>query len=706
MQIKNNIFRSKIAIRIFATFIICAMLPVGCFALVSYIQVTHYLQSQTIQSLRQAVKSHTKILFDRLEFIETELALVDSVYHLRKLSESVNLDESVRSRLLKRFDSITNFKHPNKPQHVINQLEVKSLDLTPNNFNYLKEGKPLLLEIANDRSDTSIIMIRLLDAEDAKKGYVAGKINLKFLWAIDEMDDRPLDTEICILDSSNNLLYSSQPNMSNWFEPLKLKTQSSTAGYFEFNASGKEYFASFSQMFLKPTYKLPHWTVILFKAKSDVFEPVATFRLIFPLIITLTFMIVLWLSMANIRKSLIPITALKKGARRIAKNDFSECVRVSSNDEFGELALAFNHMAEALDHKFRTLSAKADIDRAVLSKLNCEDIIKSAIKGITDCIPCLAHGISMLGADSSSPSTAIYGYESQGQMIFKTPVKISPEDLESLQQHNHRIISQTNDQIPRYIPISLLKKSHKFLILPIRVKEKISAILWIGINKTKIFTSEDKILAKQLADQIAVALSNSNLIEELKEINWGTLQALARTVDAKSSWTAGHSQRVTELAIKIGSVLNIKPEALENLHRAALLHDIGKVGIPSKILNKKSNLTREEYKLIKSHPLSGAKIIEPITSFKDIKPIIAQHHERYDGKGYPEGLIGETIHLGARILAVADVYDALGSDRPYRNGLTIDALVDFMKNESGKSFDPNVVKALLKILADDKKKAA
>jgi HD-GYP domain-containing protein (c-di-GMP phosphodiesterase class II) len=136
------------------------------------------------------------------------------------------------------------------------------------------------------------------------------------------------------------------------------------------------------------------------------------------------------------------------------------------------------------------------------------------------------------------------------------------------------------------------------------------------------------------------------------------------------------------------------------------LHDIGKVGIPSKILDKRSKLTKEEYKLIKSHPLSGAKIIEPVTTFKEIKPIIAQHHERYDGKGYPEGLIGETIHLGARILAVADVYDALGSDRPYRNGLTIDTLVGFMKNEFGKSFDPKVVKALLKILADDKKKAA
>ena len=144
----------------------------------------------------------------------------------------------------------------------------------------------------------------------------------------------------------------------------------------------------------------------------------------------------------------------------------------------------------------------------------------------------------------------------------------------------------------------------------------------------------------------------------------------------------------------------------DDLHRAALLHDIGKVGVPVSILDKPGALTDDEFALIKKHPSIGARILEPIASYKVILPMVSQHHERYDGKGYPGGLSGDEIDIGAKILAVADTFDAVKSDRPYRKGWPIDRAIDLITNEAGHQFDPVVVDAFLEIMGPEKTKTA
>jgi putative nucleotidyltransferase with HDIG domain len=169
-------------------------------------------------------------------------------------------------------------------------------------------------------------------------------------------------------------------------------------------------------------------------------------------------------------------------------------------------------------------------------------------------------------------------------------------------------------------------------------------------------------------------------------------------VDAKSPSTAGHSERVTVLALKIGQSLELTLQEITVLHRGALLHDIGKIGVPARILDKPGKLTDEEYRIIREHSRLGARILEPVAAYADIIPIVLQHHERFDGKGYPDGLTGENIALGARILAVADVFDALLSDRPYRAGMELNQVLEIVKEEAGRQFDPVVVKALEEVL--------
>lgn len=192
--------------------------------------------------------------------------------------------------------------------------------------------------------------------------------------------------------------------------------------------------------------------------------------------------------------------------------------------------------------------------------------------------------------------------------------------------------------------------------------------------------------------------SFNTMVTELGDLNIGILTTLARTVDANSSWTHGHSERVTEYAVLIAKELGLSAEECDDLHRAGLLHDLGKISIPAEILNKSGELTAEEYALMKRHPEEGDRILEPIHAFEKIRPAIRHHHERWDGKGYPDGLKGEEICLGARILAVADVYDAMYSDRPYRAGCNHKMVADYLNKESGRGFDSVVVQALLRAL--------
>jgi putative nucleotidyltransferase with HDIG domain len=184
---------------------------------------------------------------------------------------------------------------------------------------------------------------------------------------------------------------------------------------------------------------------------------------------------------------------------------------------------------------------------------------------------------------------------------------------------------------------------------------------------------------------------------ELEAFNLGTLSALARAIDAKSPWTAGHSERVTKLAVAIGNEMGLPAAEVDHLQRGGLVHDIGKLATPPEILDKPSRLTADEQAIIEQHPEQGARILEPIPAFRALLPIVAQHHERWDGRGYPAGLSGETIARTARVLAVADVYDALRSDRPYRTGLDHAAVVEVIVSGAGRHFDPEAVDAFLAV---------
>lgn len=234
--------------------------------------------------------------------------------------------------------------------------------------------------------------------------------------------------------------------------------------------------------------------------------------------------------------------------------------------------------------------------------------------------------------------------------------------------------------------------------MPITVRGEVVGILTAGAKRPSAFTSEDLSTLEKLAFQVSVAMENARLLTDLQELFIGTVRTLSETIDAKSKWTRGHSDRVTKYALAIAGEMGLDEKSLKDLEIAGLLHDIGKIGTYEAILDKPGKLTDEELKLMQQHPAKGGEMLSAIKQLKDIIPAVKHHHESYDGTGYPEGLEGEAIPLMARILGVADTVDAMGADRPYRKGKPMDAIIAELKRCSGTQFDPKVVEAFLRTL--------
>lgn len=175
----------------------------------------------------------------------------------------------------------------------------------------------------------------------------------------------------------------------------------------------------------------------------------------------------------------------------------------------------------------------------------------------------------------------------------------------------------------------------------------------------------------------------------------GTISALLLAIDAKDSYTNAHSRRVSELSCSIAKCLSLQPSVIDSLRYAALIHDIGKIGIDEGILRKKGSLTIEEYEVMQKHPEIGARIVSAVPFLQDAVPVILYHHERFDGTGYPEGIKGDKIPFSARIVAIADAIDAMLRARPYRLDLPEELIIRELKDNSGTQFDPVMVKSIL-----------
>jgi putative nucleotidyltransferase with HDIG domain len=235
-------------------------------------------------------------------------------------------------------------------------------------------------------------------------------------------------------------------------------------------------------------------------------------------------------------------------------------------------------------------------------------------------------------------------------------------------------------------------------IIPLISEELCFGALYFGAVKSLENEAEMLSLLSGIVNQTRIALTNSKLYGDMKENYIRTIKALAIAVDAKDTYTHGHSENVMNIAAEICAEMGIDDKWVRIIKDASLLHDIGKIGIPGYILNKTGPLTSHEFDgVMKTHSPLGANIVKDVPFLQDLHDLILHHHEHFDGSGYPEGLAGDTIPLGARIIHVADAYEAMTSNRPYRSSLGSTEAVKRLRDGAGSQFDPKIVEAFLSI---------
>ena len=250
------------------------------------------------------------------------------------------------------------------------------------------------------------------------------------------------------------------------------------------------------------------------------------------------------------------------------------------------------------------------------------------------------------------------------------------------------------------------------LAVPLIVRKQTIGILYL-YNKqtTKIspfaeFTAEELRMISSFSHQVGIAMENHRLYSDIHNIFLDYIKSIAAALDARDAYTHGHSRRVAEFSIGIGKELGLSEGELEFLELSATIHDIGKIGIGESVLNKPGKLTDEEFLIIKSHVVKGSKILEPMSRLRALMPGVRNHHERYDGKGYPDGLKGDEIHLVARIISIADTYDAMTTSRVYRKGLSKEVAYKEIEKGAGTQFDPKLALAFVEFMRNNEETAS
>lgn len=357
-------------------------------------------------------------------------------------------------------------------------------------------------------------------------------------------------------------------------------------------------------------------------------------------------------------------------------------------------------MDKNIAKKLRQLNALIKMTSLINSTLDTREIRRRAIEAAQALVNAEAGSLLLIDSEKGELFFEVATGE-KGEKVKEIRLKIGEGIAGWVAEKGEAVIVHDVENDPRFfkgVDEKSKFKTKSLICVPVKTKDRIIGVLEAINKRDGRFDTEDKEILQAFANQVAIAIENANLYQELKDTFYGTIEALAETIEKRDPYTGGHTKRVMNYAVATGKELGLSESELEALKLSAILHDIGKIGIRDNILLKQSKLTEEEAMIMNMHPMYGAEILGHIKQLKDVIPGMRGHHERYDGTGYPDHLRGEEIPLFARIISVADAYDAMTTDRPYRKALNKDVAYEELKRFSGRHFDPQVVNAFIKAM--------
>ena len=361
-----------------------------------------------------------------------------------------------------------------------------------------------------------------------------------------------------------------------------------------------------------------------------------------------------------------------------------------------EYAESLQKSHDMLENRVKELSTLHDVSSALVSITDIDELLHFILNRACSVMRSDKGSLLLLDGDELK-ARCVRGNFGPSEIKFKLGDGIAGQVAKTGQS---KIIENvlTNPKF-KHIQEKECEREETMIAVPLLIDNRVIGVLNVDRElKFGVFTPDDERLLTSLASAAAEALARAQHILDLRNMNLETLEAFAMAVDTKDAYTHGHSRRVSYLSIQIANKLRLSSEEIEVIARAALLHDIGKIGISNTILFKQGRLTPEEYDIMKAHVIWGENILKPIKSLKEEAYLVRHHHECWNGQGYPDKLKGEEIPIGAAIISVSDAYDTMTSDRPYRRSIGREAALKELQKYNGTQFNPLVVGAFMMLV--------
>jgi hypothetical protein len=406
----------------------------------------------------------------------------------------------------------------------------------------------------------------------------------------------------------------------------------------------------------------------------------------------------------GMRHSILKISALAlQGSQLLKRNNPAVTAQVSGESEITQLSRTFRDVTKNLEDNIKQLEESKHAMQYVLSRLAAGLASPHSINAFLDLIVEIT--ANALGAKSG---ILLVLDEDKQELYIKSAFGV-PEDFKNMRfavgeegpgwaaKHRKPLLAPALNKVTDKQGQGIF--TPPLLCAPMLYQDRLIGVLAVaGKSGGGSFDGDELLIVTNLASQTAVALENERLNKSAEETYLETISALAMAVEARDLYSRGHSDRVSQYAVKIARQLHLDSDMIHDIENAGELHDVGKIGISDSILKKPGPLTPGEWQVMRRHPVIGEGIVKPVHSLSRLCSIIRYHHEWMDGSGYPDGLKGDKIPLGAKILAVVDSFDAMTSDRPYRKALSTEEAKQELKKYIDIRYDRNVVEAFLGII--------
>jgi len=382
-------------------------------------------------------------------------------------------------------------------------------------------------------------------------------------------------------------------------------------------------------------------------------------------------------------------------ARNIERTGKMFCEKTAAEVRCEQLSQEISALSDNLSVTYEEISLLCGITQKLHLERSDEEVGQLVVEWLLECLPASCCAIQYLPVAADEETT--YSARSEPVLITAGSCELSEATVnEFIDEHapNGTLVPFVANRRRSSQPDWRFEDVHEAVIVPLRSNDEVFG--WLAVinhTSSEEFGSVEANLLASLGVILGIHSGNRDLYRQQAEFLADVVRALTSAIDAKDPYTCGHSDRVARISVRLGRELGQDDETLHRLYMAGLLHDIGKIGIDDAVLRKPGRLTDAEYEHIKLHPQLGHTILGDLKQLTDVLPVVLHHHEQWNGGGYPEGLSEEDIPLLARIAAVADAYDAMTSDRPYRKGMPHDKVETIFREGAGTQWDPAVIDA-------------